>query len=85
MKKDEDNAVKIEPKGEAAMIYSTDPDPSHFKLSKLTVGTAYKITITIVDEDKKSLKASVDVDGDAPVANTPVPFYLDSYFFMGSC
>lgn len=85
LKKDEDNAVKIEPKGEAAMIYSTDPDPSHFKLSKLTVGTAYKITITIVDEDKKSLKASVDVDGDAPVANTPVPFYLDSYFFMGSC
>lgn len=80
LKKDEDNAVKIEPKGEAAMIYSTDPDPSHFKLSKLTVGTAYKITITIVDEDKKSLKASVAVDGD-----TPVPFYLDSYFFMGSC
>lgn len=85
LKKDEDNAVKIEPKGEAAMIYSTDPDPSHFKLSKLTVGTAYKITITIVDEDKKSLKASVAVDGDAPAANTPVPFYLDSYFFMGSC
>ena len=85
LKKDEDNAVKIEPKGEAAMIYSTDPDPSHFKLSKLTVGTAYKITITIVDEDKKSLKASVAVDGDAPAADTPVPFYLDSYFFMGSC
>lgn len=85
LKKDEDNAVKIEPKGEAAMIYSTDPDPSHFKLSKLTVGTAYKITITIVDEDKKSLKASVAVDGDAPAANTPAPFYLDSYFFMGSC
>lgn len=85
LKKDEDNAVKIEPKGEAAMIYSTDPDPSHFKLSKLKVGTAYKITITIVDEDKKSLKASVAVDGDAPAANTPVPFYLDSYFFMGSC
>ena len=85
LKQDEDNAVKIEPKGEAAMVYSTDPNPSHFKLSKLTVGTAYKITITIVDEDKKSLKASVDVDGDAPVANTPVPFYLDSYFFMGSC
>lgn len=85
LKKDEDNAVKIEPKGEAAMIYSTDPDPSHFKLSKLTVGKAYKITITIVDEDKKSLKASVNVDGDAPAANTPVPFYLDSYFFMGSC
>lgn len=85
LKKDEDNAVKIEPKGEAAMIYSTDPDPSHFKLSKLTVGTAYKITITIVDEDKKSLKASVNVDGDAPTADTPAPFYLDSYFFMGSC
>lgn len=85
LKKDEDNAVKIEPKGEAAMVYSTDPDPSHFKLTKLKVGTAYKITITIVDEDKKSLKASVAVDGDAPAANTPVPFYLDSYFFMGSC
>ena len=85
LKKDEDNAVKIEPKGEAAMIYSTDPDPSHFKLTKLKVGTAYKITITIVDEDKKSLKASVAVDGDAPAADTPVPFYLDSYFFMGSC
>ena len=85
LKKDEDNAVKIEPKGEAAMVYSTDPDPSHFKLSKLTVGKAYKITITIVDEDKKSLKASVNVDGDAPAADTPVPFYLDSYFFMGSC
>lgn len=85
LKKDEDNAVKIEPKGEAAMIYSTDPDPSHFKLTKLKVGTAYKITITIVDEDKKSLKASVNVDGDAPTADTPAPFYLDSYFFMGSC
>lgn len=85
LKKDEDNAVKIEPKGEAAMVYSTDPDPSHFKLTKLKVGTAYKITITIVDEDKKSLKASVAVDGDAPTANTPAPFYLDSYFFMGSC
>lgn len=85
LKKDEDNAVKIEPKGEAAMVYSTDPDPSHFKLTKLKVGTAYKITITIVDEDKKSLKASVNVDGDAPAADTPVPFYLDSYFFMGSC
>ena len=85
LKQDEDNAVKIEPKGEAAMVYSTDPNPSHFKLTKLEVGKAYKITITIVDEDKKSLKASVDVDGDAPVANTPVPFYLDSYFFMGSC
>lgn len=85
LKKDEDNAVKIEPKGEAAMIYSTDPDPSHFKLTKLKVGTAYKITITIVDEDKKSLKASVAVDGDAPAADTPAPFYLDSYFFMGSC
>lgn len=83
LKKDEDNAVKIEPKGEAAMIYSTDPDPSHFKLSKLTVGTAYKITITIVDEDKKSLKASVAVDGDAPAANTPVPFYLDAMFVIG--
>ena len=83
LKKDEDNAVKIEPTGEAAMVYSTDPDPSHFKLTKLKVGTPYKITITIVDEDKKSLKASVDVDGEAPAA--PVPFYLDSYFFMGSC
>ena len=86
LKQDEDNAVKIEPKGEAAMVYSTDPNPSHFKLTKLTVGTAYKITITIVDEDKKSLKASVNVDGDgAPTADTPVPYYLDSYFFMGSC
>lgn len=82
LKKDEDNAVKIEPKGEAAMIYSTDPDPSHFKLSKLTVGTAYKITITIVDEDKKSLKASVAVDGDAPAAG-PAPFYLDGEFVVG--
>lgn len=85
LKNDEDNAVKIEPKGEAAMVYSTDPDPSHFKLTKLKVGTAYKITITIVDEDKKSLKASVNVDGDAPAADTPAPFYLDGYFFMGSC
>lgn len=83
LKKDEDNAVKIEPKGEAAMIYSDDPDPSHFKLTKLTVGTGYKITVTIVDEDKKSLKASVAVDGDAPAAG-PVPFYLDdAYFFLG--
>lgn len=85
LKQDEDNAVKIEPKGEAAMVYSTDPNPSHFKLTKLEVGKAYKITITIVDEDKKSLKASVAVDGDAPAADTPAPFYLDSYFFMGSC
>lgn len=83
LKKDEDNAVKIEPKGEAAMVYSTDPDPSHFKLTKLKVGTAYKITITIVDEDKKSLKASVNVDGDAPAANTPAPFYLDGEFVTG--
>ena len=83
LKKDEDNAVKIEPKGEAAMIYSTDPDPSHFKLTKLKVGTAYKITITIVDEDKKSLKASVNVDGDAPAADTPAPFYLDGEFVTG--
>lgn len=83
LKKDEDNAVKIEPKGEAAMVYSTDPDPSHFKLTKLKVGTAYKITITIVDEDKKSLKASVAVDGDAPVADTPAPFYLDGEFVVG--
>lgn len=83
LKKDEDNAVKIEPKGEAAMIYSTDPNPSHFKLTKLKVGTAYKITITIVDEDKKSLKASVAVDGDAPVADTPAPFYLDGEFVVG--
>lgn len=83
LKQDEDNAVKIEPKGEAAMVYSTDPNPSHFKLTKLTVGTAYKITITIVDEDKKSLKASVAVDGDAPAADTPVPFYLDGEFVTG--
>lgn len=83
LKKDEDNAVKIEPKGEAAMVYSTDPDPSHFKLTKLEVGKAYKITITIVDEDKKSLKASVAVDGDAPVADTPAPFYLDGEFVTG--
>ena len=82
LKKDEDNAVKIEPKGEAAMVYSTDPDPSHFKLTKLKVGTAYKITITIVDEDKKSLKASVAVDGDAPAAG-PAPFYLDGEFVVG--
>lgn len=83
LKQDEDNAVKIEPKGEAAMVYSTDPNPSHFKLTKLTVGTAYKITITIVDEDKKSLKASVNVDGDAPAADTPAPFYLDGEFVTG--
>lgn len=83
LKQDEDNAVKIEPKGEAAMIYSTDPNPSHFKLSKLEVGKAYKITITIVDEDKKSLKASVNVDGDAPAANTPAPYYLDGEFVVG--
>lgn len=85
LKKDEDNAVKIEPKGEAAMIYSTDPDPSHFKLTKLKVGTAYKITITIVDEDKKSLKASVAVDGDAPAADTPVPYYFDGLYLVGGC
>lgn len=85
LKKDEDNAVKIEPKGEAAMIYSTDPDPSHFKLTKLKVGTAYKITITIVDEDKKSLKASVAVDGDAPAADTPVPYYFDGLYLVGAC
>lgn len=78
LKQDEDNAVKIEPKGEAAMVYSTDPNPSHFKLTKLEVGKAYKITITIVDEDKKSLKASVAVDGDAPA-----PFYLDGEFVTG--
>lgn len=85
LKKDEDNAVKIEPKGEAAMVYSTDPDPSHFKLTKLKVGTAYKITITIVDEDKKSLKASVNVDGDAPTADTPVPYYFDGLYLVGGC
>lgn len=85
LKKDEDNAVKIEPKGEAAMVYSTDPDPSHFKLTGLTVGTAYKITITIVDEDKKSLKASVAVDGDAPAADTPVPYYFDGLYLVGGC
>ena len=85
LKKDEDNAVKIEPKGEAAMVYSTDPDPSHFKLTKLKVGTAYKITITIVDEDKKSLKASVAVDGDAPAADTPVPYYFDGLYLVGGC
>lgn len=85
LKKDEDNAVKIEPKGEAAMVYSTDPDPSHFKLTKLKVGTAYKITITIVDEDKKSLKASVNVDGDAPVADTPAPYYFDGLYLVGGC
>lgn len=83
LKQDEDNAVKIEPTGEAAMVYSTDPNPSHFKLTKLKVGTAYKITITIVDEDKKSLKASVNVDGDAPAADTPAPFYLDGEFVTG--
>ena len=83
LKQDEDNAVKIEPKGEAAMVYSTDPNPSHFKLTKLKVGKAYKITITIVDEDKKSLKASVAVDGDAPAADTPAPFYLDAMFVIG--
>ena len=85
LKQDEDNAVKIEPKGEAAMVYSTDPNPSHFKLTKLKVGTAYKITITIVDEDKKSLKASVAVDGDAPVADTPAPFYFDGLYLVGGC
>ena len=85
LKKDEDNAVKIEPTGEAAMVYSTDPDPSHFKLTKLKVGTAYKITITIVDEDKKSLKASVAVDGDAPAADTPVPYYFDGLYLVGGC
>ena len=85
LKKDEDNAVKIEPKGEAAMVYSTDPNPSHFKLTKLKVGTAYKITITIVDEDKKSLKASVDVDGDAPAADTPAPYYFDGLYLVGGC
>ena len=85
LKKDEDKAVKIEPKGEAAMVYSTDPDPSHFKLTKLKVGTAYKITITIVDEDKKSLKASVNVDGDAPTADTPVPYYFDGLYLVGGC
>lgn len=85
LKKDEDNAVKIEPKGEAAMVYSTDPDPSHFKLTKLEVGKAYKITITIVDEDKKSLKASVAVDGDAPAADTPAPYYFDGLYLVGGC
>lgn len=85
LKKDEDNAVKIEPKGEAAMVYSTDPDPSHFKLTKLEVGKAYKITITIVDEDKKSLKASVAVDGDAPAADTPAPYYFDGLYLVGEC
>ena len=85
LKQDEDNAVKIEPKGEAAMVYSTDPNPSHFKLTKLTVGTAYKITITIVDEDKKSLKASVNVDGDAPAADTPAPYYFDGLYLVGGC
>lgn len=83
LKNDEDNAVKIEPKGEAAMIYSDDPNPSHFKLTGLTVGTAYKITVTIVDEDKKSLKAGVAVDGDAPAAAGPTPFYLDGEFVVG--
>lgn len=85
LKQDEDNAVKIEPKGEAAMVYSTDPNPSHFKLTKLEVGKAYKITITIVDEDKKSLKASVAVDGDAPTADTPVPYYFDGLYLVGGC
>lgn len=84
LKKDEDNAVKIEPKGEAAMIYSDDPDPSHFKLTGLAVGTAYKITVTIVDEDKKSLKAGVAVDGEAPAAAGPTPFYLDAMFVIGN-
>lgn len=85
LKQDEDNAVKIEPKGEAAMVYSTDPNPSHFKLTKLEVGKAYKITITIVDEDKKSLKASVNLDGDAPTADTPVPYYFDGLYLVGGC
>lgn len=85
LKQDEDNAVKIEPKGEAAMVYSTDPNPSHFKLTKLEVGKAYKITITIVDEDKKSLKASVAVDGDAPAADTPAPYYFDGLYLVGGC
>lgn len=68
---------------ENTMVWSDKPNPSHFELRDTVPNTTYIITIKITDEDKKNLSVSFKADGDAPAA--PVPFYLDSYFFMGSC
>lgn len=85
-KDDKDNPFSIAP-GESHIMtyYEGGTIGGEFGLSGLTVGKSYTLTIKIENEDKNEISASLAEGGDAPAADTPAPFYLDSYFFMGSC
>lgn len=70
---------------ENTMVWSDKPNPSHFELRDTVPNTTYIITIKITDEDKKNLSVSFKADGDAPVADTPAPYYFDGLYLVGGC
>lgn len=83
-KDDKDNPFSIAP-GESHIMtyYEGGTIGGDFGLSGLTVGKSYTLTIKIENEDKNEISASLAEGGDAPVADTPAPFYLDGEFVTG--
>ena len=59
----------IVPSGElAAMVYSTEADPTHVQVSELGINSEYMITIKIVDSASKKVSCKIELTkaGEAP-------------------
>lgn len=52
----------------AAMVYSTEPDPTHVQISGLGINSEYMITIKIVDPASKAVSCKIELTkaGEAP-------------------
>ena len=61
--------IAIAPGGElAAMVYSTEADPTHVQISGLGINSEYMITIKIVDPASKAVSCKIELtkEGEAP-------------------
>lgn len=59
---DDPETTKIAPGGElAAMVYSTEADPTHVQISGLEINSEYMITIKIVDSANKDVSCKIEL------------------------
>ena len=66
---DDPATTTIEPEKDFAdMVYSTEADPTHVQIKGLSINSEYKITLKIVDAEKKTLACKIELTqaGDAP-------------------
>lgn len=77
-----DETTKCVPGGDLRpMVYSTEADPTHVQLNDLQKNSEYKITVVIVNSEKKEISCKIELLKAGEVDENAGP--LDDFFLKG--